>query len=127
MHKLMAGLFLALYLFGGTTLHELVKIRAFVAHFHEHRAEDPDLNLLEFIAIHYFNGNIVDDDYARDMQLPFKTADLCHFCPTHLAPATAELEIRYLVALHRKCLPAYRPGELPSAHLSDIWQPPKSC
>lgn len=127
MRKFVAGLFLALYLFGGTALHELVKLRAFIAHFQEHRAEDPDLNLLEFIAIHYFNGNIVDDDYTRDMQLPFKTADLCHFSPNHLAPAPAELDVAPTLSRHNAGLPAYKPGELPSAHLSDIWQPPKTC
>ncbi len=68
------GLFLlVLYLATATPLAELVKVPVLFEHFQEHRQESPDISVLDFFRIHYFNGNERDADYSRDMQLPFKT------------------------------------------------------
>jgi hypothetical protein len=71
-----SGLFLlVLYLATATPLAELVKVPVLFEHFQEHRQESPDISVLDFFRIHYFNGNKRDADFSRDMQLPFKTIE----------------------------------------------------
>ena len=127
MRRAIASFFLLIYLFSGTELHELVKISAFVSHYAEHKQEDATLNLFAFVKIHYFNGNIIDDDYLEDMQLPFKTADCSHSSLSHVIPLPITIELPVPDAFHPGKLPHYDQSMLPSAHMADIWQPPKAC
>ena len=75
MKRVAAILFLSIMLLSQTELHQILKFPVFVQHYFEHQAEDPNITLSQFIVLHYFSGNPVDDDYARDMQLPFKSND----------------------------------------------------
>ncbi len=127
MRRITAYVFLLLYLFASTELHELVKVGAFISHYAEHRMEDKHLTLLDFINIHYFNGNVIDDDYAKDMQLPFKTADCCQSGASYILPLPAVIALPVLDPFHSGKLPRYDQSMLPSAHTADIWQPPKAC
>jgi hypothetical protein len=114
-------------LFSQTSLQELGKIGAFMSHFTEHKAADPEMSVVDFIVIHYFSGNVQDADYDRDMQLPFKTLDF---------PSAISLFTPPFAEIPNLCMPPFavkqktKFGEqyLPlSAHLSDIWQPPQGC
>ncbi len=75
MKRTISILVLAVYLFGATDAYQLLKLPLFVHHFITHHEENPDLSLAGFIKIHYLDPVVVDDDYAQDMQLPFKTHD----------------------------------------------------
>ncbi|MBK9337020.1 MAG: hypothetical protein IPM98_10715 [Lewinellaceae bacterium] len=75
-NRYITGLFLlALYVATATPLAELIKVPVLFEHYQEHRQESPDISVLDFFLIHYFNGNKRDADYSRDMQLPFKTIE----------------------------------------------------
>lgn len=127
MRKLAASFFLIVYLFANTELHELTKFGALVDHYAQHKEEDPDMTLLDFLVIHYFSGNIVDADYAQDMQLPFKATDCSNSIPSlpHALPDFCDLSIH--TQPESSSVPLYDQTLLPSMHLSDIWQPPKAC
>lgn len=58
-------------------LHNLLKIPVLIEHFKEHRQLDPEISFFSFIKIHYFDPVVVDDDYQRDQQLPFRGNDYC--------------------------------------------------
>jgi hypothetical protein len=76
--KKAAGLFLlSVYLFSFAELHNLFKLPVLISHFREHRAEDPSISFFTFIRIHYFDPLVVDEDYQRDQQLPFRDTDCC--------------------------------------------------
>jgi hypothetical protein len=127
MRKCTAILLLSIFLFANTEIHELGKIGAFIGHFQEHRSADPEISLLEFIHLHYFNGNVHDEDYARDMQLPFKVIDCAAPAFVFMMPLEAELTLSPVLAeVERSVLPAQQSSFL-SSYPSDIWQPPKSC
>jgi len=125
--RLTAFFFLFVYLFANTELHELAKVTAFVAHFAEHRKENRDLTLAGFIGIHYFSGNKVDDDYAKDMELPFKTADCSNSIPTHTIPLPLFYALKQIPLAGPGRISLYDQSALRSSHLADIWQPPKAC
>jgi hypothetical protein len=127
MRKVTAYLFLFVYLFANTELHELAKVGAFVAHFAEHQKENKDITLTEFIEIHYFSGNVIDDDYEQDMKLPFKTTDCNNFSPTHTIPQPVYFTFQPAIFIELAGLPLYDQSVLPASHLADIWQPPKAC
>lgn len=127
MRRITAVFFLLIYLFANTELHELAKISAFITHYREHQGEDKDITLVKFIKIHYFNGNLVDDDHDKDMQLPFKVVDCSISGATHIIPLPFGFVIYPNDAFEIGRLPIYDQSALPALHLSDIWQPPKVC
>lgn len=97
-----------------------------VEHYYEHKALDPDMNILTFICMHYAHGNVKDADYDRDMQLPFKTV-----CFDHIISAYDNIrpEGPYIVRINSsENTSILRPTEK-SFHLlhvpHGIWQPPR--
>ena len=56
-------------------INEMFQIGQLVSHFQDHEAENPDMTIWAFIQMHYINETIVDEDYAEDMKLPFKTSE----------------------------------------------------
>ncbi len=127
MRRLTASFLLFAYLFANTELHELAKISVFLAHYAEHRQEDQNMTLLAFIELHYFSGNIVDEDYEKDMQLPFKAVDCNSSSFTHTIPWPDFFLLRPAFLNESHKLPIYDQSALPSLHFADIWQPPKAC
>ena len=71
MKRACAILFLWIYLVANTELHQFLRLPIFVLHYQEHRAENPDISLLEFITLHYY-GPDANINYGHDSELPFK-------------------------------------------------------
>ena len=114
-----------MYLATGTEFRQLFKVNSFIEHYHEHKAEDPTLSMLEFLDIHYGHGNVLDDDYEKDMKLPFKT--------TNSDFSFTQWVSNFSILFH-----AYECNEftesnsfiakslvLFSTYLSRVWQPPR--
>jgi len=75
--KAISIFFFFLYLLSVTEAHQLLKIPIIFQHFAEHSSADNNINFLQFLGMHYFNGDPKDGDYERDMKLPFKTSSDC--------------------------------------------------
>lgn len=74
--KLLAIFTLSVYLLSTTELSELLKLPLLIEHYHEHKCSAPDLSFKDFLVLHYNNhleGHAHNDDYEKDMQLPFIT------------------------------------------------------
>ncbi len=69
----MSIFFLSIIMLSHSELHQLLRIPVLFEHFQEHRKEDPAITFLQFIKLHY-DKIVVDDDYQRDQQLPFRDA-----------------------------------------------------
>src|SRR5581483_4420522 len=67
---------LSLYFFGSTDAYQLMKLPQFIEHYKYHRQINPDLSLSDFLQIHYNGTLVIDDDFDKDMQLPFKTTQV---------------------------------------------------
>lgn len=65
----------AVFAFSATELHQLIRLPQLVAHYHEHKKEDPSLSLIGFLQLHYTANHPMDNDEEDDNQLPFKTTD----------------------------------------------------
>jgi hypothetical protein len=76
--KALAILLLNVYLFSTTELHQLLKMPFLIEHFFEHKVQNTQLTLWEFLCLHYADTQAKDADYEQDMKLPFKSHDCCN-------------------------------------------------
>jgi len=65
----------AVFAFSATELHQLIRLPQLVAHYHEHKQEDPSLSLIGFLQLHYTANHPMDNDDNDDNQLPFKSTE----------------------------------------------------
>jgi hypothetical protein len=66
-----AILFISVYLFSYTEVHEIFSLPAFFEHYHEHRTTNPEIGLLGYIKIHYTKSGETHEHDNHD-SLPFK-------------------------------------------------------
>lgn len=112
-----------------TELGQLLKFPALLQHYKEHKYENKDLTLVEFLMIHYSHGIVKDADYEKDMKLPFKTASESSFfiIAVTSTPQTINLALQEFDFFEP--LKQYFGNEyfIPTSFFSNIWQPPKNC
>ncbi len=129
MKKYISIVFLSIYLFTAFQVNEYLKIPILVAHFNEHKQDNPKLSLWDFICEHYTHGEVFDADYDKDMKLPFKSHHSGCSCSivTFLAPIQSfNFEYKDFLKNQKKPIFAYTFSFSSNFH-STIWQPPKSC
>jgi hypothetical protein len=126
--KLICIVFLGAYLISSTELRQLLKFPLLIQHYAEHKAENRSLNLVQFLAMHYNDEDIIDLDYSKDQQLPFKSqggytgAILSVVEPTAFYSSILKVEVDLPVA-HAISNESF----ISSTFRSSIWQPPKAC
>jgi hypothetical protein len=126
--KLICIVFLGAYLISSTELRQLLKFPLLIQHYAEHKAENRSLNLVQFLAMHYNDEDIIDLDYSKDQQLPFKSqggytgAILSVVESTAFYSSILKVEIALPVA-HAISNESF----ISSTFRSSIWQPPKAC
>lgn len=76
MRKIASVIIISVFIVSHTEVHQLFKLPVLFQHFWEHKAENPSITFIEFLKLHY-NQIVVDDDYQRDQQLPFRNAADC--------------------------------------------------
>jgi hypothetical protein len=117
---------LSIYLLTFAEFHQFLRIPALVEHFIEHRHLTPSISFMDFLRIHYVGPNVVDDDYQRDNQLPFRQADCCLTtitfsceCPASgIEIACQSMEVSHHFILHND-------DDKPLLSVTDIFQPPR--
>lgn len=127
MKKLLAFFCLSVYFFATTEAKQLFKIPVIFQHYAEHQQEDYHLSLLEFLDMHYMHGSPFDQDYDRDMKLPFKsTGDAFSFFPltADRMPPSCFI-ICPSTSLPQYLLPSKQDKPSRTAEHS-IWQPPRT-
>ena len=126
MKKVTAIFFLSLYLFSSTELKQLVKLPLLFQHYKEHKELDGGISFLQFLRIHYHDATVIDDDYAKDMQLPFKSHDACQNINLNAVTATffpSTIEKPYIPSGENHII--NNDDFINSVYLSSVWQPPR--
>ncbi len=93
MRRFAAILFFTAYLTSTTEASQLLKLPVILQHFHEHQQRNPGISFFKFLDMHYLHGSPHDEDYERDMQLPFKRADHHAHVPPVTVPRITEIDI----------------------------------
>lgn len=108
-----------------SSLGELFKIPVLYAHFMEHRSLDHDIDIFDFLSMHYFGDDLNDNDQDRDMELPFKKiSDSGAF---QLAPPQVSkpvLEKRQFFKPQQFPLPDSQDFNLTDPALDNLFRPP---
>lgn len=124
--KRIAGILLvSVYMLSFAEFHNLLKFPVFIAHLKEHRQQDPKISIWAFIKLHYLDRIVVDDDYQRDQQLPFRDTDCCAVTATsvcELYPFTVEIQPPAEMEIQFQ---SYIVNNKSRLALSDIFQPPR--
>ncbi|HBK87847.1 MAG: hypothetical protein U0289_01225 [Cyclobacteriaceae bacterium] len=125
MKRRIAVILTFVYLFTATELNQLWKLPIFISHFIEHRQESPDITLFDFVALHYFSGDVRDADYARDEQLPFRdNSESIIGTISLLVPTAAGVSYESELLCQISFIPKTQEGK-PCRSLATIWQPPR--
>src|SRR5689334_2638991 len=107
-------------------LHQFLKLPVLVQHFMEHKKLDPSISLFAFLELHYVHQYIIDDDYQRDKQLPFREGDCianntvtveCHNSVIELPYSSTEVKHEFVW---------YDEKDKPLISVADIFQPPRA-
>jgi hypothetical protein len=124
--KLITIFFLLGYLFASTEAKQLFKIPVIFQHYAEHRLENNHLSLIDFLDMHYMHGSPFDQDYDRDMKLPFKTTgDVFSFFPITVDKMPAEVMMVCPQASLQPLNKIPRSRGLGTSLVQRIWQPPR--
>lgn len=126
MKKPVAIFFLSIYAFSFVEFHQFLRIPVLIEHFAEHRQLDPGMSFISFIKEHYVGEIVVDEDFHRDNELPFRQAQYCistgtitYECPEtaiEIASNTKDISRHFIFYIEDK-------HSLLSA--ADIFQPPR--
>lgn len=127
MRKTISIAFLFVYLFSATELSQLVKLPTLVEHFSEHKQQNQTMSFWDFMCIHYAGKFSKDNDYEKDMKLPFKSHDTSQSFIFVASPPVAPYIAPFSVNRQQKTCCDYDEQFLTSFYLSCIWQPPKFC
>lgn len=97
-------------------------------HFTEHKKENKDLSFIKFLEIHYLHGSPKDEDYDKDLKLPFKTITNTNVTSVSICTPIPNFKQNPLVYFkNNKHQFSNYSFSYTSTFLSSIWQPPKSC
>lgn len=119
---------LVLYLLGTTEAYQLLKTPLLVNHYLKHKQENNHITFLKFIQMHYTGDVVYDDDYAQDMQLPFKTHEVDACCLFSVSLPVSPIEIATTTVHYITTLQPSRNIHFKlSNHSFDIFQPPKKA
>lgn len=117
---------MAIYILGSTNACQLLKLPLLITHYIKHKAESPYMDFRSFVKMHYIDPQPLDDDYAQDMQLPFKTTP-----DTFLQNRPSIEPVVLLLSIKAPVIPL--PQQLivndhihPSPLVYSIFQPPKA-
>ncbi|MEZ5018112.1 MAG: hypothetical protein R2800_13720 [Flavipsychrobacter sp.] len=68
-------LFFLAFLMSATPLYQLFKTPILYTHYFEHKVNNPDISVFDYIFMHYIGDDGVSEDDVTDMQLPFKKVE----------------------------------------------------
>jgi hypothetical protein len=127
--KCIAILILAVYLLSSTELHQLLKVPFLVEHFFEHKEQNKDITLWQFLCLHYADQHAKTADYEKDRKLPFKSHDGC--CANFVAYIAQDIPSVPLIDKpiynETQSFRLYKEVYAHASYLDAIWQPPRAC
>ena len=115
-----------LFIIHAVAFDQFFKLPVLVMHYIEHRAADKNLTVIEYLSMHYWGDDKNDNDYDRDMQLPFKKIDH-HSIQQVFLPLARVLTLRSQVLVPTIIqYPLFRDKYLPEPATASLFRPPRA-
>jgi hypothetical protein len=126
MNRSLAILFILIHLAGNTEAGQLFRVPLLLQHFHLHHRQDPSVNFIRFLAMHYAgdDGNKSDDN--EDAKLPFHDFDHSSVSVVY-SPLVKSVIAILPMDFRDKNKPAEKEENILSRHIGRILQPPRYC
>lgn len=126
MQKILAIALIIVHLFGNTELGQVFKLPKLFSHYFQHHRQNPDINFLDFIAMHYGgdDGTTADDDI--DSQLPYHNIDYNCLFSVYSPMVQEEFSVIEIDFINITFGGRLHNGN-PSKHVRLILQPPKAA
>ncbi len=122
----MVSLFLVVFLFANTEMHQLLKLPVLVHHFIEHRHQNQEESLIHFLLEHYNDrSSHCNDNHNDHNNLPFKTHDCATVHSTVILNTISSFVIEEPIRISRQVAILKDKLFVSSTFLFNIWQPPK--
>jgi hypothetical protein len=102
---------------------ELTKLPDLLQHYHEHKAENPSINFLSFLKLHYTNASHHEQDHERHHELPFTNHHAAHSAFVVFTITTFETSFQGITESEISYSFYTEPAEKNITF--SIWQPPK--
>ncbi len=107
----------------GMDVRELEKLPDLIQHYQEHKAENPSINFLSFLKLHYTNANHHEQDHERHHELPFTNHHTGHSPFVVFTITTFETSFQKITESEVRYSLYTEPS---SKNITfSIWQPPK--
>lgn len=127
MPRAMVILLLSSLIWVHTPVAQLLKVYTLVEHYHEHKDENKDLGVWDFLAMHYTQDTDDHPGHDRDMQLPFKQCShVASFALIFFEQVQVEIPQQATYVLLAKPLSRYNAPHHAAEAFSKIWQPPRA-
>jgi len=100
--KLLLHIILAIVILDTTCACQILKLPLLIRHYTEHKILNPDIDVIEFLSMHYWGEDMDDNDEEKDMELPFKKFEIEHLNIVPL-PNTASFSFKitaWPISLH---------------------------
>lgn len=110
-----------------TPMHEVLKFPVLVSHYLEHKQKDEHMDLFKFLKMHYAQKQVKDDDYDKDMQLPFKDCSAPIFFTMTPLAKNVQLQLHIPAPESRNLFTVTSDAFLSAEFHNKIWQPPRAC
>lgn len=107
-----------------TPLQEILKLPLLFSHFEEHHEKNSELNIGDFLKMHYSADAAQDSDQDKDMQLPFKKVD-SHLLGSIFACFTEKPAIQHPVNIRNSSILPREDARRLHPQLDGIFQPPR--
>lgn len=126
MRKNLAIILLSIHLTGNTELGQLFKLPRLVQHFFQHQRQDPGINFINFIVMHYAgdDGTTADDDF--DNKLPCHSIN-CNTLSIVYSPMIKDLSLTTPQPSPGKQYNDCLQSAISSKHVLMILQPPRQA
>jgi hypothetical protein len=125
MRRVISIFLVFIYLFSIPRIGEFFKIYNLIEHFIEHKNQNSDLSIFSLFKLHYFNNNTIDDDYQKDMKLPFKSTLKFEDSSPVIYPTFNQDILLIKFNIQKTIIPNYHSNANFFSFLSKIWHPPK--
>lgn len=126
MKVFIAKFFVVILIFSFGQTKELLKLPLLFAHYMEHSEKDSDLSLASFFKMHYAKTLVLDEDYEKDKQLPYRTVDYTAI-PTFLLNEDKIISTIVIVSeiVFENKLNSFYTFIVTDANTSGVFHPPK--
>lgn len=127
MRSFTALFLLNIFLLSSTQFNQLLKLPKLFEHFGTHQSQNASLSFVDFLYLHYGQGDVKDADHEEDMKLPFKTQSICSTVSIiHKAPLIQFKPAWQVFVLQDENL--YDVTDFVSGlSIDNIWRPPQTC